>query len=172
MTQRVIFLPRTVCAIRLVIGTPAMAERSEPASSRHQESECAAWTQLGVPRSPVACQPGYRCLSKQFAFSALRLVILLLLGRKTPGLNVGITATLLPILVALAHPRIQAWEISLLRRAVGLPRAVTTRSSLPLASAPSTLLPVPIAGRGSGLAMSAVRLGSGWDQRYGAAVTS
>jgi hypothetical protein len=59
-----------------------------------------------------------------FAFAGLRLAILAIFGRKTPGLNVAVTVTLLLILVALAHPRIRALETSLLRRAAGAPRAL------------------------------------------------
>jgi hypothetical protein len=53
-----------------------------------------------------------------FAFSGLRLAILAIPGRSSTGLNVGVTVALLVILVALTHPRIQAWELSLLRHAL------------------------------------------------------
>jgi hypothetical protein len=80
-----------------------------------------ATRRAAVSRRLLAALP---LLVNGFAFSGLRLAILAILGRKTTGLNVGVTVTLLLILVALAHPRIQAWEISLLRRAVDVPRAL------------------------------------------------
>jgi hypothetical protein len=80
-----------------------------------------ATRRAGVSRRLLGALP---LLVNGFAFSGLRLAMLAILGRKTPGLNVGVTVTLLLILVALAHPRIQAWEMSWLRRAASAPRAL------------------------------------------------
>jgi hypothetical protein len=59
-----------------------------------------------------------------FAFAGLRLAILAIFGRRTPGLNLGVTVTFALIVLGLAHPRIQAWEMSWVRRAASAPRAL------------------------------------------------